>query len=241
MERKLYLVAMAGGHGARMGADRPKQFLRLGGKPLLRLSVERFIEAYPAVKVVTVLPQAYMQTWKDYCLGEGFLHPQVLAEGGITRFHSVRNALSRVPDGVIVAIHDGVRPLVSPELVRRMAERMGTGDPLVQALIPVVPVTDTLKAVRAVTDSAGGPRLEPLPGEDPDRSRIFAAQTPQMFLSEEIKAAYSQAYDTRFTDDASVAAAYGIPLTYCEGERSNIKITTPEDMLVAEAFRSRAR
>ena len=129
-----------------------------------------------------------------------------------------------MPDGAIVSIHDGVRPLVSAELVRRMLDRLQRGE--CRALLPVVPVVDTLRS----TDPA-------VP--NPDRSRTVAVQTPQMFRSEDIKAAYMQAYDLSFTDDASVAARKEIPLTFEQGERFNLKITTPEDLVLAEAILTR--
>ena len=143
MERKFFLVAVAGGSGLRMGAQMPKQFLPLGGKPILRRTIERFLDACPDAKVVTVLPDSHMDWWKNYCLENGFTVPQVLVKGGFTRFHSVRNALERIPEGAIVAVHDGVRPFVSADLIRSMRDKMAS----CPALIPVVPCTDTLKAV----------------------------------------------------------------------------------------------
>ena len=232
MERKVYLVMMAAGHGTRMGGDLPKQFLRLGGKAILQRSIERFVAALPELKVITVLPEEYIPLWKEHCRSHNVLLPQTLVAGGITRFHSVRNALAKVPDGVIVAIHDGVRPLVSEALIRTMVARMETE----RALIPVVPSVDTLKAVEQVRLSSGESVLRAIPGPEIDRSKVWCAQTPQLFRIEEIKAAYRQAYDTAFTDDASVAARNGIPLSYIEGERLNIKITTPEDLALAETI-----
>ena len=234
MERKKYLVVMAAGHGSRMGSALPKQFMTLGGRPILQRTIERFLEACPDIKVVTVLPKEYMPRWKNLCQQYNFYHPQILVEGGITRFHSVRNALGKVPDGAIVAVHDGVRPLVTPELVAAMFDRMSS----CRALIPVLPSVDTLKAVRRTVTPAGEEVLETIPGVSLDRETVFRAQTPQMFLSEDIKAAYAQAFDTSFTDDASVAARKNIPLSYIEGERYNIKITTPDDLDFAEAILS---
>ena len=219
MERKTYIITVAGGSGSRMGSDTPKQFLLLGGVPILQRTIERFAEAVPDAKFITVLPSGHVRDWEDLCLKHCLNVPQLVVEGGLTRFHSVQNALGKVPDGAIVAIQDGVRPLVSASLIKEMLSRMDG----VRALIPVVPVTDTLKNI----DPAG---------PDPDRSAIVAAQTPQIFLSEDIKAAYTQAYSMSFTDDASVAKAYKIPLSYIEGERNNIKITTPGDLAVAESL-----
>ena len=223
MRRNIYGIFVAGGTGTRMGGDVPKQFLPLDGRPILQCTIERFLEAEPEMKIITVLPKAHFQTWKDLCAIHSFHCPQTLVAGGLTRFHSVQNALKKVPDGAIVSIHDGVRPLVSAELVRRMLDRLQRGE--CRALLPVLPVTDTLRA----KDPA-------MP--DPDRSAVVAVQTPQIFRSEDIKAAYAQAYDLAFTDDASVAARIGIPPAFEEGERFNLKITTPEDLILAEAILS---
>ena len=225
------LVIMAAGSGSRMGADKPKQFLEIGGKALLHRTIEVFLETYPDVAVITVLPDEHIGYWKDYCYARSFICPQVLVKGGITRFHSVRNALEKVPDGALVAIHDGVRPLVSPSLVNDLflaAEK-------VDGVIPVVPCIDTMKAlVRKLWDD-GSQTYSPAPGQMPDRSLLYGAQTPQIFKSEVLKEAYRQAYDTSFTDDASVVEKYGKSLSYMMGERLNIKITTPEDLILAEA------
>ena len=227
MERKKYLVVTAGGAGTRMGSALPKQFLELGGRAVLQRTVEQFMEACPDIKVITVLPEAHMAWWRRYCRERNFNCPQRLVPGGFTRFHSVKNALAFVPDGAIVAVHDAVRPLLSPALIQAMFERMDT----VRALIPVVPCVDTL----AVLDKAEDGTLCDS-GEEVDRSRIFGAQTPQIFRSEDLKAAYGQGFDPAFTDDASVARRYGVPLSYIAGERNNIKLTTPEDLSLAEAI-----
>ena len=227
MDRKKYLIVMAAGSGTRMGAQVPKQFLELGGKAILRRTIEVFLEACPGISVITVLPEAHIPYWRNYCLEHNFICPQVIVKGGITRFHSVRNALSKVPDGALAAVHDGVRPLVSPGLVRKMfaeAEEKG-------ALIPVVPCVDTMKVLEKKGDE-----LVPVAGRTVDRSVLFGAQTPQVFHSELLKAAYSLPYDTSFTDDASVVERYGKNLSYMMGERFNIKITTQEDLVLAKAI-----
>ena len=223
MERKKYLIVTAGGVGTRMGAAVPKQFLELGGKPILRVTLERFMAAVPDLHIITVLPEANVASWRQYCIKENFTCPQRLVKGGFTRFHSVKNALAYVPDGALVAVHDGVRPLISAGCIRRLFDEAAS----VEALIPVMPVTDTLK----VLDKDASGKLVSS-GEKADRSRFFGAQTPQIFRSE-LKAAYIQGFDTSFTDDASVAERFGIPLTYTEGEKYNIKITTPEDLTLA--------
>ena len=222
---------MAAGHGTRMGSKLPKQFMSLGGKAILQRTIMKFADACPGIKIITVLPPdgEYEKWWKDYCIRVNFSCPQIIVRGGITRFHSVKAALAKVPDGAIVAIHDGVRPMLTKEMIRTMFGSIDT-DPDCHALIPVLPSIDTLK--KLMRDSGGNLVSS---GEGVDRSEIFGAQTPQIFRSEEIKAAYSQPYDTLFTDDASVAERYKIPLTFCEGERLNFKITSPEDMILAEA------
>ena len=228
MERKKYLVVTAGGSGLRMGSALPKQFLSLDGRAVLQRTIERFVEAYPDIQVITVLPEGHVAWWRRYCQEKGFNCPQRLVKGGITRFHSVRNALAHVPDGAVVAIHDGVRPLLSADLIRAMFAQMDQG---VRALIPVVPMVDTLAVLDKVSDGS----LKDS-GELVDRSRVYGVQTPQVFRSKDLKAAYAQGYDTLFTDDASVARRYGIPLSYIAGERNNIKLTTQEDLLLAEAI-----
>lgn len=224
MDRKFYAVIVAAGSGVRLGSSVPKQFLDLGGVPVLRRTMERFVEAVPEVHLVVVLPRDWEDYWKQQCLESNFNVPQILSRGGLTRFHSVQAALARVPDGAVVAVHDGVRPLVSPALIRRMLEMMEER----RALIPVTPVADTLKVLRKE-----GEELVSVEGRSVDRAEVYAAQTPQMFRSEDLKAAYTQPYDPSFTDDASVAARYGIPLSFVEGERYNLKITTVQDLEVA--------
>ena len=222
---------MAAGSGVRMGASVPKQFLDLGGVPILRRTIETFVKAVPDIKVIIVLPKDHISFWKEYCVSSDFTCPQTLVMGGFTRFHSVRNALEKVPEGTIVAIHDGVRPLVSTKMIQDMFARMESGE--ARSLIPVVPSVDTLKVLDKVKDEEGTVSLVSAEGESVDRSRIFGAQTPQMFLSEDIKEAYSQPFDTAFTDDASVAMKKRIPLSFCEGERYNFKLTSPEDLDLA--------
>lgn len=229
MERKKYVIIMAAGSGTRMGAGRPKQFLELEGKAILQKTIEVFLNACPGISVITVLPQDFIGYWREYCLENNFVCPQILVPGGITRFHSVRNALDRVPEGALVAVHDGVRPLLSEGLVRDMFEK-AEGVP---ALIPVTPCVDTMK----VLENKDG-ELVTVPGVKADRSVLYGAQTPQIFHSEILKEAYAMPYDTSFTDDASVVEKYGKSLSYVVGERLNIKITTQDDLLLARAILS---
>ncbi|MBE6234120.1 MAG: 2-C-methyl-D-erythritol 4-phosphate cytidylyltransferase [Bacteroidales bacterium] len=234
MSRKKFVVMMAAGSGTRMGADMPKQFLEMGGKPILRHTMEVFLEACPDISVITVLPEHFVDYWRDYCLEHNFICPQVIVKGGITRFHSVRNALEKVPEGALVAVHDGVRPLVSRELVRAMFAKAED----TPALIPVIPCIDTMKVLEHKVDKSGDDVFVPVEGKTADRSLLWGAQTPQVFHSELLKDAYRQAFDTAFTDDASVVEKYNKSLSYVMGERLNIKITTREDLILAEAIRS---
>jgi len=220
--KKNYCIFACGGRGARMGADIPKQFLRLGTKTILQLSIERITNALPGISVITVLPDEYRQWWADECSSMRFFIPQMIVRGGITRFHSVRQALDKIPDDAVVAVHDGVRPFVSEQLVQSLFREVESGE---KAVVPVIPVTDTLKVLDA--------SLEPIPSASADRSVLYGAQTPQVFDSKTLKQAYALPYDTAFTDDASIVASMGGKVKYIPGERYNIKITTPEDLSLA--------
>lgn len=226
MERKKYCIFACGGRGTRMGESLPKQFLRLGDKTILQLSIEKVLDAEPDVHVVVVLPQEYMEFWSRECSRSLLTVPQTIVQGGITRFHSVKNALEKIPDDTVVAVHDGVRPFCDNELMTNLFRTAQT----CPAVVPVVPVVDTLK----VLDT----ELCEKPGRFADRSELFGAQTPQLFWGETIKAAYRQPYDTSFTDDASVVKAYGVDVKYIPGKKFNLKITTPDDLLLARALLS---
>ena len=222
---------MAAGSGTRMGSEMPKQFIELGGKMILRRTIETVVSACPGVTIITVLPEQYISFWKEYCYSTNMICPQVLVKGGITRFHSVRNALEKVPDGALVAVHDGVRPLVSEQLINQLFLKADK----CQSAIPIVPCIDTMKVLQRKVWEDGTETWTDIPDQKADRSVLYGAQTPQVFHSEILKSAYSQAFDTEFTDDASVVARYGKSLSYMMGERLNIKITTPEDLILAEA------
>ena len=231
--RKKYLILVAGGSGTRMGGKMPKQFLEISGKAILHHTIDRFTGAVPDLRLVVVLPEEWMQYWRDYCYARNLIVRQVLVPGGITRFHSVRNALEKVPDGAVVAVHDGVRPLLSADLIIRLFLRAESAP----AVVPVVPVVDTLKVLRRSEENAAD--YEPVPGESADRSRLFGAQTPQVFHSEVLRKAYSLPYSTAFTDDASVvesAGLEGVGIVYTEGEKYNVKITAPDDIIIARAL-----
>jgi len=227
--KKKFCIFACGGHGTRMGGSLPKQFLRIGEKTILQLSLENFLEAEPGTKIVIALPKEYRDFWMEECSKMDFTPPQSLVEGGITRFHSVRNALEKVPEGAIVAVHDAVRPFASVKLIQDLFKKAEE----VPAVVPVIPVTDTIKVLDA--------DMKTIPGATADRSLMYGAQTPQVFHSDILKAAYKQAYNTAFTDEASIVEAYGIPVTYIHGEKYNIKITTPDDLLLSGFLASRCR
>ncbi|MBQ0025181.1 MAG: 2-C-methyl-D-erythritol 4-phosphate cytidylyltransferase [Bacteroidales bacterium] len=221
VRNRRYVIILAGGKGERMGSKIPKQFLEVAGKPILRWTMERFMEI-GGLEMIVVLPALEQEYWKEYCLKSGFSARYVLATGGISRFHSVRNALKYVEDGAIVAIHDGVRPLVSHQFLERMFS-------LAQDAAAVIPVMPAVESLRELLDD--GERSRPV-----DRSRYLTVQTPQVFHSEIIKKAYEKPFSPLFTDDASVAEADGCRISLAPGERFNLKITTPEDLQMASAI-----
>jgi len=224
MSKNIYIIFVAGGSGTRMRTRTPKQFLELARKPILLHTVQRFVDALPEAKVLVVLPKIHFKTWKDICRQANFEHPQILVEGGITRFHSVKNALSYIrDDDGIVLVHDGVRPMVSESLIREIASRAMDGE----SVVPVVPVTDTLKSL--VKSTVDGEYVES-GAPAPNRNLLFGAQTPQAFPTGVLKKAYQRGFSPDYTDDASVVSDDKTPLIYILGERYNIKVTTPEDL-----------
>ena len=211
-----WAIIVAGGKGLRMGGDTPKQFLPIGGKPVLMRTLERF----KGCNIVLVLPHDQQEYWRALCREYGFTLPHTIVSGGETRFHSVKNGLDTITGEGLVAVHDGVRPFVAPEVVERcFAEAEAHG-----AVVPVVPVVET---VRHITPSGS---------ETVPRSEYRLVQTPQTFTLDLLRRAYQQPYTDAFTDDASVVEALGHPVTLVEGNRENIKLTTPSDLLFAEAF-----
>lgn len=215
--RKKYAIIVAGGSGTRMGADIPKQFIKLGGKPLLQHTIEKFLSLSFPVGIIVVVSPEWKDYWKKYCSETGFLERYAIPSGGITRFHSVANALQYLPDATVVAVHDGVRPLVTAEFLERM---FAAGEELGNAVPAVAPV----ETVREVS----GPESYVLRRDD-----IRLVQTPQVFRSEVLKAAYRLPYDPAYTDDASVVEAAGYRINLVDGLRYNLKITTPEDLDLA--------
>ncbi len=217
-----YIIIVAGGKGLRMGSDIPKQFLPIGGKPVLMRTLERFREYSEDLQIILVLPEAQQDYWQDICQKYNFQVEYLLANGGQTRFHSVQNGLALVPDDAegVVGVHDGVRPFPSIEVIRNCFETARTA----KAVIPVIPVVETVRHLEG-ENSMTVPRNE-----------YRLVQTPQTFDIQLLKAANHQPYNDGFTDDASVVESYGYQITLVEGNRENIKITTPYDIIVAEAL-----
>ncbi len=221
-----YVIIVAGGKGLRMGADIPKQFLPVGGKPVLMRTLERFREYAADLQIILVLPKAQQDYWRELCQQYNFDVEYTLANGGETRFHSVQNGLALVPDDAegVVGVHDGVRPFPSVEVIRNCYETARTA----KAVIPVIPIVET---VRHLVSESNIQRSITVP-----RGDYRLVQTPQTFDIQLLKAANRQPYNDGFTDDASVVEAYGFDITLVEGNRENIKITTPFDMTIAEAL-----
>jgi 2-C-methyl-D-erythritol 4-phosphate cytidylyltransferase len=217
---KKYALIVAGGSGTRMKTSELKQFITLAGKPLIMHTMERFAAYDPDIQVFLVLPESHHNHWKELCEISGFKIPHLVISGGKTRFHSVQNGLSSIPDDGIVFIHDGVRPFVSNDTLQRCYDTaLKTGN-----AIPVIPVTESLRQIRKT-------RNFPV-----DRDNYMLIQTPQTFRVTLIKSAYQCDYSPEFTDDASVLEKTGATVHLVEGNRENIKITWPEDLLFAKSM-----
>lgn len=216
-----YAIIVAGGKGLRMGGEVPKQFLPIGGKPVLMHTIEAFRIALEGVRIVLVLPAEQHDYWKRLCDEYGFHSPELIAKGGETRFHSVRNGLALLPDDAdaVVGVHDGVRPFVSADTIRRCYAAAAEG----KAVVPVVPVVETVRQILSDGKSVTRPRND-----------YRLVQTPQTFPLTLLHQAYQQPYTEAFTDDASVVEALGKEIVMIEGNRENIKLTTPNDLCFAE-------
>ena len=217
---KIGVIIVAGGSGQRMGASIPKQFMMLGNLPILGHTINRIREALPSSQVVVVLPKEHIAMWRN--LSARFdISKHEIAEGGKERFHSVKNGINSLSGEVeIIAVHDGVRPLVSKKLIIKLvleAEKHS-------AVIPVVAPTDSYRLVEGADSHIM------------DRSKLRMVHTPQIFQANTLRQAYEQPFSTTFTDDASVVEAAGGQITLIEGEATNIKITTPADLVIANAI-----
>ena len=216
-----YAIIVAGGKGLRMGGELPKQFIPIEGRPVLMRTLDAFHACDASIQLILVLPHDHQAYWHELCAQYQFAVPHRIADGGATRFHSVQSGLSLVdaPEA-LVAVHDGVRPFVSPEVIRRCyAEAEAHG-----AVVPVIPVVETVRQLVG-EGSITVPR---------DAYRLV--QTPQTFRATLLRRAYEQPYTDAFTDDASVVEALGCAVTLVDGNRENIKLTTPFDLIVAKAL-----
>lgn len=213
-------MIVAGGSGKRMKSSLPKQFLLLKDQPILMHTIGRFVQAIEDIHIILVLPKDQFSLWNQLCSQLDFDIPHTLVEGGETRFHSVSNGLKHCPEIGVVGIHDGVRPIISTDLIQRCfseAEQHGSA-------LPVVKLSQSLRQVNE-SDSLAV-----------NRDQFVAVQTPQCFLLDQLKPAFDVEYNERFTDDATVFESAGNKIHLVEGEDSNLKITNPTDLRIAEAF-----
>lgn len=214
-----YAIIVAGGSGTRMQSELPKQFLLLAGKPILMHTIEAF--CFDDIQITLVLPKDQIDIWRALCLKYNFSIATNIIEGGATRFQSVKNGLNAINNNHgLVAIHDGVRPLVSQEIISEAFEKAMT----LGCAITSVPLKDSLRAINSTSNYAV------------DRSKFRLIQTPQTFQLHLITEAFERPYQPTFTDDAAVFENSGHSIHLIEGDYRNIKITTPEDLSVAESF-----
>jgi 2-C-methyl-D-erythritol 4-phosphate cytidylyltransferase len=215
-----WVIVVAGGSGSRMGSETPKQFLQLLGKPIILHTLEKFIEFDDSINIVVVLPKGEESRFQKIIAEHQFIHPISIAQGGVTRFHSVKNGLEKMENHSVVGIHDAVRPLVS---VKTLRETYSKAKSLGNA-IPVISPNDSMRWI----DSKGNKSI--------DRSSLRIIQTPQCFKTDLIIEAFNTEYQEGFTDDASVFEHAGYQINLVDGNRENIKLTTPEDLKIAEAL-----
>ena len=220
MTMKQFSVIVAGGSGSRMNTEVPKQYLPINGLPVLMHTINAFHNYSQALDIIVVLPPKDIELWEELCEKYEFNLPVRIAPGGETRFQSVRNGLARIDSDGIVAIHDGVRPLVNKEIIAASYEIAALHGSAIAAV--------RLKESIRVTDKDQTKMA--------DRSKYRIIQTPQTFQVSLIKGAYQIPEDSQFTDDASVLEKSGHKISLFEGSYKNIKITTPEDLIIAEAF-----
>lgn len=221
---KRYLIVVAGGKGTRMGGEMPKQFQLLGDKPVVMLTLERLHSIDPTMQLILVLPAEHIDMWMLLCKQYSFAVPLILTQGGSTRFHSVQNGLAQVDDidDALVGVHDGVRPFVSPSVLDECFREAWMHG----AAIPMLDIQDSL---RHIVGSNGATEVVP-------RDRYRLVQTPQVFRLSLLRRAYEQRFVESFTDDASVVEALGEQVVGVEGNRENIKLTTPFDLMVAKTL-----
>lgn len=213
-------IVVAGGNGSRMNSTIPKQFIQIGGVPILMHTLQQIHKFDPTIELILVLPASEITQWKDLCQNHECLIPHKIVEGGETRFDSVKNGLKHTKGFELIAIHDGVRPLVSHQTLSNCFEKAATSG----TAIPVLPVHESVRK---------GSLNHSIPV---NRSEYFLVQTPQVFKANILNDAYNQPWKAEFTDDASVVEQVGVAVHLVLGNRENIKITFPEDLIIAKAF-----
>lgn len=218
MSKQENIIIVAGGKGLRMGSELPKQFIPIAGKPVLMHTIKAFFDYNTEIKIILVLPSSHQEYWRQLCVEHRFTIPHIIATGGETRFHSVKNALAFVSEG-LVGVHDGVRPFASKELIETCYREASCQ----KAVIPAIPSTDSLRELLGNGKST-----------IVERSKIVLIQTPQVFDAVILKNAYKVEFNDRFTDDASVVEAMGVDVAIVDGEDTNIKITRPIDLKIGE-------
>lgn len=221
---KKYALIVAGGSGLRMNSNIPKQFLKLDGLPILMHTINKFATLNLNIEIIVVLPFSNITHWKELCFEYDFTTHVTIVEGGETRFHSVKNGLNEIRQKGVIAIHDAVRPLVASDTIRNGYEVAG----LKGNAVPCITIADSIRQITAEGNTGA------------NRNNYRIIQTPQCFRSDIIQRAYLQEYDTAFTDDASVAEAAGETINLINGSSDNLKITTPQDMIIAEALLHKA-
>jgi 2-C-methyl-D-erythritol 4-phosphate cytidylyltransferase len=215
--KKIALI-VAGGNGTRMKNDIPKQFLFLKNKPILYYSIKVFLDTYDDIEIILVLPEEHIGKGQEIVDGYFDATKIIITAGGRTRFHSVKNGLALVKDEAIIFVHDGVRCLLTKDLIKKCYEAA-------LELGNAIPAVDCSDSVRMLTSN--GNKII-------DRKKIKLIQTPQTFHSKILLPAYQIDYKDQFTDEATVVEAFGLKVNLIEGEKDNIKITTPEDLIFAD-------
>ncbi|UXX79528.1 2-C-methyl-D-erythritol 4-phosphate cytidylyltransferase [Reichenbachiella carrageenanivorans] len=222
---KKYTIIVAGGSGSRMQAHQPKQFLELNGRPMLMYTLDAFVQYDADIEIVLVLPEDHVATWEQLVAQHNYQTPHTTTTGGTTRYESVRNGLNTISGEGLVAIHDGARPLITQKVINRtfeQAKKTGNG-------VAAVQMKDSIRLMVNGKSQAV------------DRSQYFVVQTPQTFSIPLIKRAFEASTDNNFTDDASVLEAHGGKVTLVGGSYDNLKITTPEDLLIASSILDRRK
>ncbi|MCD8739388.1 2-C-methyl-D-erythritol 4-phosphate cytidylyltransferase [Mucilaginibacter roseus] len=224
MSSKNYVIIVAGGSGTRMRSALPKQFLPLNGRPLIFYTLEAFAGCNSKPNIIVVMHPDYHEYWQQTCSDYGFTTPHTLVAGGSTRFHSVKNGFETIIDkDAVIAVHDAVRPLTATEVIDRAYQHANLHG---NAVVAVKSRDSVRRVIEGISSALR-------------REEIYLVQTPQTFIYSQLEAAYMQPYNESFTDDASVVEAAGYPINLIEGNDTNIKITFPDDIAIAELLLSK--